>query len=85
MASVNIECPQCTWEPQANSKWRCTCGHIWNTFDTAAQCPACKKQWKDTCCLSCQEWSPHLDWYKNLDEWLEEELAFFQIPILQGL
>ncbi|GAB5551473.1 MAG: hypothetical protein Sapg2KO_10640 [Saprospiraceae bacterium] len=85
MAEVKIECPKCTWEPQADSKWQCSCGHVWNTFDTAARCPACSKQWEETICLSCYKWSLHLDWYKNLDEWLEDELAILQIQVLQGL
>ena len=66
--SVKIMCPKCKWEPKANSMWQCSCGHVWNTFDTAARCPKCHKVWKDTQCLSCLKWSPHLDWYDGLDD-----------------
>lgn len=69
----NIRCPKCAWQPKANSRWSCTCGHSWNTFDTGGRCPKCKKQWKDTCCQGpwvggCAQWSPHLDWYEGLDD-----------------
>ncbi len=72
MEDAKIACPKCDWEPRADDRWMCSCGHIWNTFDTAARCPACGKQWRDTCCLSCQKWSKHLDWYRYPDDWLEE-------------
>ena len=83
MANVKIECPKCTWEPTPDSRWQCSCGHIWNTFDTAGRCPSCGKQWKDTCCLSCHEWSPHIDWYKGLDDWLKEELEKIRQSVFQ--
>lgn len=72
---ITIECPKCKWQPHANSRWTCSCGHSWNTFDTGGRCPQCKKQWNETQCLShweggCSKWSPHLDWYKGLDETL---------------
>ena len=75
---IRIECPQCGWEPDGQPYWMCTCGHNWNTFDTAGRCPACGKQWEHTQCIppagGCPEWSPHLDWYKGLDDWLRAEL-----------
>lgn len=80
MADTKIECPKCQWEPDAHARWGCTCGHLWNTFDTGGRCPKCSKQWKDTQCLSCQQWSPHLDWYKDLDEWLDEALEEVEAP-----
>lgn len=76
---VEIFCPKCEWEPQASDRWQCSCGHLWNTFDTIGRCPSCSKVWEDTQCLSCKKWSPHLDWYHNLDEitrrMIEEALA----------
>jgi len=42
------------------------------------RCPKCKKQWKDTQCLECKQWSPHIDWYKNLDDWLKKELELIK-------
>lgn len=79
MAEVRIACPKCDWEPDGRPYWACDCGHIWNTFDTGGRCPSCRKQWEWTQCIQiaggCNETSPHLDWYRGLDEWLREELA----------
>ena len=61
-----IRCPRCAWEPGRHDLWRCSCLHVWNTFDTAGVCPACGKKWEETQCLRCQAWSAHEDWY--LDE-----------------
>lgn len=78
MEDLEIACPKCNWEPDGGAHWQCTCGHVWNTFDTAARCPSCRFQWKDTQCIDwvggCGQSSPHLDWYRNLDELLREEL-----------
>jgi len=60
-----IRCPLCGWSPKAFDTWSCSCGHIWNTFDTGGVCPLCLKQWAETQCLSCGRWSPHSDWYQN--------------------
>lgn len=60
-----IRCPKCAWEPRPHDRWYCTCGHTWNTFDTAGRCPACDYQWRDTACLTCHEWSRHVDWYET--------------------
>ncbi|MBW2418021.1 MAG: hypothetical protein JRH19_05715 [Deltaproteobacteria bacterium] len=59
----HIRCPLCKWQPEKSSRWACDCDHVWNTFDTAALCPGCGKQWRDTICLACHEWSRHRDWY----------------------
>jgi hypothetical protein len=75
MSDLKIECPKCSWEPAPHSQWKCSCGSIWNTFDTGGRCPKCSKQWEFTQCLSCQEWSLHLDWYKNLDDQYEEAIS----------
>jgi hypothetical protein len=58
-----ISCPKCGWVPHRDNRWRCKCGHGWNTFETAGACPACHYQWKVTACLSCGETSSHSDWY----------------------
>jgi hypothetical protein len=60
-----IRCPKCLWEPERDSLWMCTCLFAWNTFETGGRCPACGKQWTETCCLRCHRWSPHLDWYAD--------------------
>ena len=61
-----IRCPKCKWEPHAADLWQCSCGTFWNTFTTYGQCPSCKKVWKDTQCPACWKWSPHADWYVDL-------------------
>ena len=63
---MRVACPKCDWEPSAGSRWSCACGHVWNTFETGGTCPACRKTWRDTQCLSCARWSPHVDWYRDL-------------------
>jgi len=68
MDNIKILCPKCDWEPAAHDYWGCSCGHVWNTFDTGGRCPACQKVWEDTQCLECEKWSPHLDWYRGLDD-----------------
>ena len=69
---VEINCPWCDWQPVAWSRWQCSCGHVWNTFDTGGTCPGCRHRWQDTQCLSCAAWASHLDWYRNLDRWVAE-------------
>jgi len=72
MSDIHICCPKCNWEPDGKPYWKCTCGHEWDTFSTAARCPACGKIWEDTRCVpiagGCGAWSPHLDWYRGLDD-----------------
>lgn len=53
---IEIKCPKCSWKPTSEKLWQCTCNHIWNTFDTCAQCPKCKKIWEETSCPKCQRW-----------------------------
>lgn len=76
--NTRIACPKCEWEPDGGKYWACSCGHIWNTFETAAKCPACGKQWKLTQCVrfkgGCGQLSPHEDWYRDLEGLLESEL-----------
>lgn len=61
-----IRCPRCRWQPRRGDRWLCSrpgCGTTWNTFETRGRCPGCGHQWLHTCCLACQRWSPHADWY----------------------
>ena len=62
-----IRCPKCAWEPSRADRWCCAngggCGHVWNTFETRGVCPGCGRQWTETACLRCNQWSPHDDWY----------------------
>lgn len=79
MKDLQIECPRCGWEPDGGAYWMCSaCGHQWNTFDTAARCPRCHVQYERTACIpwagGCHAYEPHVDWYKNLDDLVQEEL-----------
>lgn len=63
-----LRCPKCGWQPQREDRWSCDpggCGHVWNTFETGGHCPQCSRQWKDTACLRCGQWSPHDEWFGN--------------------
>lgn len=62
-----IACPKCDWRPNASSLWRCTCKHVWNTFNTHGVCPACGKVHEVTQCLRCGQWSDHEEWYHDDD------------------
>jgi len=64
-----IRCPKCGWSPRKGDLWACSCGHLWNTFDTGGVCPACLRQWTETQCLSCARWSAHSD-YAEVNRWL---------------
>jgi len=70
-----IKCPKCSWKPKPiENSWICTCKHVWNTFETAGQCPKCNKIWQDTQCLQCHQWSPHIEFYTTLNGLLASEL-----------
>jgi hypothetical protein len=60
---TGIQCPKCAWVPLKSSQWTCSCGHLWNTFDTHGKCPNCNRQWAETACHSCEQMSPHEAWY----------------------
>lgn len=62
---VRIFCPKCNWKPRQQDRWSCTCGCIWNTFDTGGMCPDCGKAHQSTQCLSCARFSPHAEWYHD--------------------
>ncbi len=66
---VEIACPKCEWKPDGGAYWQCSCGNVWNTFDTAGRCPNCPKHHG-----GCGKWSKHLDWYRNLDTQLKKEV-----------
>ena len=61
--SAAIQCPHCHKPPPDEDRWKCTCGTVWNTFETQGCCPNCGQHWGQTECLVCRKVSPHLDWY----------------------
>lgn len=73
---IEIQCPKCKWKPDGGAYWECSCGHVWNTFETAGRCPKCNTRWEDTQCPGskpiygpgCGKFSKHIDWYKGLEE-----------------
>ncbi len=73
-----ISCPSCNWKPDGGAYWKCLCGHTWDVFRTGGQCPSCMRVWEKIQCVprhgGCNTWSPHLDWYGDLNGWLESEL-----------
>ena len=77
MRNVRIFCPKCEWVPQPADRWMClpSCGCEWNTFETCGVCPGCGKDWKDTMCLACNGWSPHIEWYHEQALVEEKECA----------
>ncbi len=88
MENIKIECPKCGWEPDGGSHWMCSkCRFVWNTFDTMARCPACSHQHEYTSCVphegGCHVREPHLDWYKNLDDFVKEEMERVKIEELE--
>jgi hypothetical protein len=62
---MEIYCPRCSWRPAPEDRWSCDppCGTRWHTFWTRGLCPGCAKQWKETQCLACHEFSLHRLWY----------------------
>jgi len=71
--NTKILCPKCNWKPDGGEYWQCSCLYDWNTFNTGGRCPNCSKVWKLTQCPGpglpggCGIWSPHSDWYRDLD------------------
>ena len=65
--ACRIYCPKCEWAPGPEDRWICLpgCHCVWNTFETAARCPGCSKQWRVTFCHRCGVGSPHEDWYHD--------------------
>ncbi|PSR14595.1 MAG: hypothetical protein DA408_11095 [Bacteroidetes bacterium] len=74
-----VSCPNCGWHPDGEAHWQCLCGHTWNVFSTGGRCPACCRQWEKTQCApkagGCSTWSPYLEWYGDLSQWLTTELG----------
>ena len=80
---VKIACPKCDWEPDGRPYWCCdACLTSFDTFATTAICPACRKQFARTQCIDCHRHSVHLEWYRNLDGWLADQLARLRESVL---
>jgi hypothetical protein len=50
-----IRCPKCLFQPPADHRWICKCDHVWNTFETAGDCPSCHVNWVGVICPRCGE------------------------------
>ncbi len=75
-----ILCPVCSWKPDGGEYWECSCGNIWDTFQTYGKCPACGKVHLTTQCIACGQTSPHHEWYIDPIELPEErEKAFSRV------
>jgi hypothetical protein len=77
----DIKCPKCSWYPSEQDLWMCDCNTVWNTFETAGECPGCKNVWTETQCLECHKWSAHIDWYSDIKTKLIKEMAEFSVYI----
>lgn len=56
-------CPSCETAPPAGAFWKCTqCGQAFDTFQSRAACPNCKKPFEVTKCLDCGVASPMSAW-----------------------
>jgi predicted amidophosphoribosyltransferase len=82
---IKILCPECHWKPRQSSRWSCTCGCAWNTFDTGGVCPRCGQAWEETQCPSCSAWSPHRMWYREYVESVDAITAEFSARLGLGL
>ena len=75
-STIEIYCPHCHWEPDGGAHWQCNCGCVWDTFETAAVCPQCRRRWRYTDCPpapgGCGARALHIDWYHGLDELVAE-------------
>jgi hypothetical protein len=70
---TEIKCPKCRVKPRAYDRWKCDkCRFGWHTFDTFGQCPRCGHVHKQTRCFVCKRISPHIDWYTDPDDNIEE-------------
>ena len=76
MNEIKIRCPECGWRPDGKPHWHCSCGHSWNTFETAGRCPSCGREHHLTQCVrkagGCQTLSRHEDWYEGLGHIMDE-------------
>jgi hypothetical protein len=77
-SQLEIYCPRCHWKPNGRTHWTCSCGCVWNTFETAAVCSQCQRRWRNTDCPDnaggCGRRSAHINWYHGLDELITEML-----------
>jgi hypothetical protein len=75
--ATRIFCPICSWAPRPSDRWQCRpgCYTVWNTFETHALCPGCRKQWTVTVCLACAIASLHEEWYHEDEQDTVQEHA----------
>jgi Zn-finger nucleic acid-binding protein len=63
-AATSPRCPACRTPVSRGDRWQCSCGTVWNAFDTQGRCPRCQRQWDETKCPRCGRWSERAAWYR---------------------
>jgi len=58
-------CPMCRQHPPFGPLWRCACGMMFDTFETGATCPHCRRDFSSTMCPFCQQSTPLTLWYPH--------------------
>lgn len=75
-----VRCPRCSWEPDGEPHWTCTCGNPWDILRYHGRCPACNAREELVVCPDCVVASPILHWYEDASAALDELLADEDVP-----
>jgi hypothetical protein len=69
---IEVKCPQCGNAPPIGKYWACGdpimkegCRTRFDTFETNAECPSCKRKFQLTNCPICGKTSPFTEWFKK--------------------
>ena len=62
---LDIGCFSCNWEDKGKYEWMCTCGCVWNVFETDCICPLCNRKWTYIQCPVCAYPRHHLSYQKT--------------------
>jgi len=67
--SSGVRCPRCGNVPGPDARWECdACEEPFDLFAARAACPRCARTWLETWCDACARWSPHWDWYRDVEQ-----------------
>jgi hypothetical protein len=58
-------CWSCDFIDQGKKYWNCTCGCVWNPFETNGICPLCKYMWDYIQCPTCAYPRHKYSYYRN--------------------